>query len=243
MKFGSITTGIIADGLVFNMDAANRVSYVPDATINKNTINLSQTGSFINDTAFISPPISASCFSLDGTDAYISEQSTTEITSLGDSMTIQCFFKLTDNSDSYQAIVAKRQNWTAATNCYALWAGTAYSSKFRFYLSNGSSSDYAEVDSAYSTNTWYQVTGVYNGSKLLIYQNGVKQADETAMTGNVNEILTSELLLGISKASNSVSTSYIMTGLIANVHIYNRALSANEVLHNYNALKGRFGLT
>ena len=63
------------------------------------------------------------------------------------------------------------------------------------------------------------------------------------MTGNVNEILTSELLLGISKASNSVSTSYIMTGLIANVHIYNRALSANEVLHNYNALKGRFGLT
>ena len=79
------------------MDAANRASYIPDATTNKNTINLSQTGSFINDTAFISPPISASCFSLDGTDAYISEQSTTEITSLGDSMTIQCFFKLTDN--------------------------------------------------------------------------------------------------------------------------------------------------
>jgi hypothetical protein len=62
------------------------------------------------------------------------------------------------------------------------------------------------------------------------------------MTGNVNEILTSELLLGISKASNVVNTSYIMTGLIANVHIYNRALSASEVLRNYNGLKGRFGL-
>ena len=70
-KIGSITTDIIKNGLVFNMDAANRVSYVPNATINKNTINLSQTGSFINDTAFLSPPISASCFSLDGTDAYI----------------------------------------------------------------------------------------------------------------------------------------------------------------------------
>ena len=93
IRRGEITTNIIRNGLVFNMDAANRVSYVPNATTNKNTINLSQTGSFINDTAFISPPISASCFSLDGTDAYISEQSTTEITSLGDSMTIQCFFK------------------------------------------------------------------------------------------------------------------------------------------------------
>ena len=29
-------------------------------------------------------------------------------------------------------------------------------------------------------------------------------------------------------------------GNLSPIHIYNRALSANEVLHNYNALKGRF---
>ena len=32
------------------------------------------------------------------------------------------------------------------------------------------------------------------------------------------------------------------TGQIASIQFYNRALSANEILHNYNALKGRFGL-
>ena len=32
-------------------------------------------------------------------------------------------------------------------------------------------------------------------------------------------------------------------GYISNIHIYNRALSASEILHNYNALKGRFGLS
>ena len=32
MKFGSITTGIVSDGLIFNMDAANRASYVPNST-------------------------------------------------------------------------------------------------------------------------------------------------------------------------------------------------------------------
>ena len=31
-------------------------------------------------------------------------------------------------------------------------------------------------------------------------------------------------------------------GKISNTQVYNRALSATEVLHNYNALKGRFGL-
>ena len=30
MKFGSITTGIITDGLVLNIDAANRASTIPD---------------------------------------------------------------------------------------------------------------------------------------------------------------------------------------------------------------------
>ena len=41
-----------------------------------------------------------------------------------------------------------------------------------------------------------------------------------------------------------VSGSYTSatSSIIANVQIYNRALSSTEVLHNYNALKGRFGL-
>ena len=38
------------------------------------------------------------------------------------------------------------------------------------------------------------------------------------------------------------NTDFDYDGIIANSQIYNRALSANEVLHNYNALKGRFGL-
>ena len=68
MKFGSITTGIVSDGLVFNMDAANRASYVPNATSSYNTIDLSVSGSFINDPTYISPPTSASCWQFDGID-------------------------------------------------------------------------------------------------------------------------------------------------------------------------------
>jgi hypothetical protein len=38
-------------------------------------------------------------------------------------------------------------------------------------------------------------------------------------------------------------TNYNLTGRIANVYIYNRTLSSTEILQNYNALKGRYGLS
>ena len=40
----------------------------------------------------------------------------------------------------------------------------------------------------------------------------------------------------------SGSRGYYYNGSIANVQIYNRALSAAEILQNYNATKWRFGL-
>ena len=51
MKYGSITTGIIADGLVFNVDAANRASYSRSGTSVKDTLNNS-TGTLTNGTSF-----------------------------------------------------------------------------------------------------------------------------------------------------------------------------------------------
>ena len=48
-RVGSITTDIIADGLVFNMDAANRASTIPSTSTTTvfNTVNPSITGSII----------------------------------------------------------------------------------------------------------------------------------------------------------------------------------------------------
>jgi hypothetical protein len=36
--------------------------------------------------------------------------------------------------------------------------------------------------------------------------------------------------------------AYMWNGAIANFYVYNRSLIASEVLQNYNAQKGRFGL-
>ena len=85
MKYGSITTGIIADGLVFNMDPANRASYPKTGIKTFNTIDTADSGSLINDVAFNTNP-STFEFGLDGVDDYIDFGSNI-CTSLGSSVT------------------------------------------------------------------------------------------------------------------------------------------------------------
>ena len=48
-------------------------------------------------------------------------------------------------------------------------------------------------------------------------------------------------ILRIGRWTNN-SVPYYFNGRISNVNYYNRALSAAEVLQNYNALRGRYGL-
>ena len=52
MKFGSITTPIITDGLVFNMDAANRASYPRIGTTWFDTIGTNN-GTLTNNPLFV----------------------------------------------------------------------------------------------------------------------------------------------------------------------------------------------
>ena len=38
------------------------------------------------------------------------------------------------------------------------------------------------------------------------------------------------------------STAQVFSGIIAQVSVYNRALTASEIQQNFNALRGRFGI-
>jgi hypothetical protein len=58
--------------------------------------------------------------------------------------------------------------------------------------------------------------------------------------GTPSVIQTTALIIGGRLLNGSVNAAF--NGDIGPVQIYNRALSASEVLQNYNALKSRFGL-
>ena len=94
-----------------------------------------------------------------------------------------------------------------------------------------------------NTNKWVNITGTYDGSETKIYINGIfkgtsnNQPDgiNRSVSGVLNNSLQTRLI-----SHNGANTNY--NGRIANTQIYNRALTPTEILQNYNATKGRFGL-
>ncbi len=86
-----------------------------------------------------------------------------------------------------------------------------------------------------NTSNYFQVAGTYNGQQKITYINGVAvtTTNETKQLNYNNSGCT----IGMYN-----SGSYLYNGNIAIVQVYNRALSATEILDNYNKYKSRFGL-
>ena len=76
-----------------------------------------------------------------------------------------------------------------------------------------------------SQNVWYHIVGTYDGIKMRIYVNGV-EVGSADLSGN---IVASSMTIGYGDWDR------FWKGIIDEVRIYNRALSASEILERYNA--------
>jgi hypothetical protein len=90
----------------------------------------------------------------------------------------------------------------------------------------------------YALNTWHHIVGTYDGSTIRQYTNGV-EVDSLVYSGTPasgGEIRINR------RWDDVVSSSNLFDSNIAEVKVYNRALTAAEVSQNFNALRGRFGI-
>jgi hypothetical protein len=90
-----------------------------------------------------------------------------------------------------------------------------------------------------SLNTWYQIVGTYDGTTLRQYTNGVA-GTPLAYSGTPQS--GGEIRIARRWDSSANDATNFFKGDISIVRIYNRALSGAEVLENYDAVKGRYGL-
>ena len=236
-RVGSITTEIIADGLVFNMEAANRVSYPSQKTfaISEsgscfNTLDLTQSGSFISDPQFITQPVSASCFSFDGVDDYISLDQEFDATN---GLTWSSWIKYDKSTTTGLNWLCSSRDSSGGTKSqfHTRLAGGQYGGGWFNYFNGGAAS--TGIDGL-GDNNWHNIvqTVNYSNGDVKFYKDGV--ASSTVLTWG------SDYSTAVVK---QISTSFNpFKGDVASVQFYTKTLSANEVLHNYNALKGRVGL-
>lgn len=85
-------------------------------------------------------------------------------------------------------------------------------------------------------NTVCNAVGTWDGTNQYVYING-KLSIQRAYT---LATLLATPAYQVGRWVYSVYPRYF-NGIIYNTKLYNRSLSANEILQNYNALKGRFG--
>ena len=76
----------------------------------------------------------------------------------------------------------------------------------------------------FGLNQWSNLIGVHDGSKMMLYMDGVKVAENLDAIGIVNET-GSNLFFGKYRDSNPIFSNIS----IDDVRIYDRGLSANEI--------------
>jgi hypothetical protein len=99
-----------------------------------------------------------------------------------------------------------------------------------FYY-NGNSSN----ASPKTEGDWVHIVGVYDETNATIYINATQEDQDARTAGNITNALVKQI------GRDTTSTRYY-NDQIAQPRIYNRALTATEVLRNYNADKSKFGL-
>jgi hypothetical protein len=84
-----------------------------------------------------------------------------------------------------------------------------------------------------SAGTWFMITAQFDGTNRRVWANTTNVGSDTP--GNVHNVQTTAILVGNGPDPNS-----LFQGDIAQVSIYNRALSAAEIQQNYLATKSRY---
>lgn len=99
---------------------------------------------------------------------------------------------------------------------------------------SGSQNDFSTV-LAYPLNNWYNITVTSNNSTCTIYINGVSISSSATGQPN-NSDVTRDIRIG-GFPTYSGADYY---GKVGSVNIYNRPLTATEVLQNFNALRNKY---
>jgi hypothetical protein len=244
---------IVTNGLVLALDAGDRNSYVSGSTT---WFDLARTnnGTLTNGPTFNTG--SGGSIVFDGVDDYV--QFFNRITATDfqyyDTFTIECFAKIEENTN-YGFLATNRAFSDGNGTLYTGWGFAQSSGRLIASVGGypGSVLDWRFVNTSYSDfndkvyNKWahlvYTNDGTQGGAKIYINgENATSQSsDDNTPPYTINYNGNHKVTVGMSPADGSPGSHYL-NGKITSTRIYNKTLSQQEILQNYNATKGRFGL-
>ena len=142
--------------------------------------------------------------------------------------TVGLYVKTSTNySGAYGRILMYGEGGQFDDLSYTLFINT--SNYLGFEIDDASTSKYATSSSAYNDGLWHHLVGVREGTNMKLYIDG--SLITTTAIGSYGSLDMSgkKLLIGVNNASAPAGLGNYFTGDVANLGIWNRALSASEI--------------
>jgi hypothetical protein len=222
----------VTNGLVLAVDAADKNSYIGSGTTWTDLSGNANTGTLTNGPTFSN--LNGGCIVFDGTDDYVSMPMNTNTRLQNNYQTYSAYVYITSVGPNSNASL-----WGVGVNPTGWWILWSATSITLFIETSGTYINYS-VSVTNALNTWMNITCVIDnvGRTMTVYKNGslVGTSSQWPVFTPPNDVVE----LGSVRATGN--TGDYIKGRVSNVLLYNRALSATEVLQNYNATKTRFGL-
>lgn len=226
----SYSPKIVTDGLVLYLDAANSYSYISGSTAWNDISRGGNNGTLINGPTFNSGNGGSIVF--DGVNDFVTGSNSSNFAFGTGDLTVSYWMYINAFSGTGTPTVVDLRS--TPTGFGPGYSDYILSNKFKLYWS---AADRYTSTGSLATGSWYNIAVTRQSTTLSVYFNGV--LDGTT----INSTNLTENGFQLARNINNIGTSYL-NGRIATVLIYkDKALSAQEVLQNYNATKGRFGLT
>jgi len=228
---------VVTEGLVLYLDAANTKSYPGSGTVWNDLSRSGNNGALISGSGYTSANGGAITF--DGVNDYVASSNLRITLPNSFSIGVWVFFN-NANSPTFQKIFHAQSGSinTPEVNLDNFNGGTG-NARYHFYTyaSVTSTNNVMTSTNTIVNNTWGYVTGVYDNTAKIkyLYINGT--LDKSGST--TVQIAWPDSVTRIGRRLNDTEP---LNGRISTTHVYNRALTAQEVLQNYNATKSRYGL-
>ena len=238
-------SSIVTNGLALNIDFANYKSYIGSGSIVSDTV-ISSSGTLVNPSYYSYDSATKSInFTRDSASVIGGYFTTT----LSGALTSSSFLY----SDHTMEIMARINDY-APSNINAnetdniLMGYQGYHAGFHYYVGtfmygiwNGTSFPNISFSSRPASGAWFHAVATRSGSTTTLYLNGNVSTSLSYSTASGNPGTTNIFKFGAGNPGTGPFASYAKCN-VAFGRLYTRALTADEVLKNFNASRGRYGI-
>ena len=218
---------VVTDKLVLYVDAANTICYPGTGTTYNDLSGNGNDGTLVNGVGFSTR--AGGTFEFDGDNNYMNAGNG-ETLDIVSGITLEAWVNPNSWDIHYPIFMRKLDNYRLGLQ--GIGDGQVY---FRLIIDGVIKS--AGSTSVVEIGEWAHVVGTYDGAYLTIYINGAPNGTPLSAPGTI-DINGSPLVLG----AYSTAADYPFDGDIANMRVYDKALSQEEITQNFNAYRSRFGV-